>query len=127
MKIRCEQNSIRVRLRKSEIVQLRVENWLEAAIHFPDGQVFAWELLLEESLQDIAAHFENGRLCVKLPASLAQNWMDTEEVSMECFIPVGEGHALHVLIEKDFPCKDRPDEDKTDFFTELAADAPLNC
>ena len=69
MKIRCEQNSIRVRLRKSEIVQLRVENWLEAAIHFPDGQVFAWELLLEESLQDIAAHFENGRLCVKLPAS----------------------------------------------------------
>jgi hypothetical protein len=39
-----------------------------------------------------------------------------------------ESHAagVHVLVEKDFPCKDRPDEDKKDFFEELAdQQAPL--
>jgi hypothetical protein len=127
MKIRCEQNSIRIRLRKSEIVQLRAEQWLEAGVHFPGGQAFFWELVVQDSLQEIAAQFAEGRLSVKIPTATAQHWMDTETVNMECFSPLGDGHALHILVEKDFPCKDRPDEDNADFFTELAGDAPVNC
>lgn len=127
MKIRCEQNSIRLRLRKSELVQLRAEQWLKSELHFPNGTVFAWELLLNEELADITADFSDGKLAIRIPASTAQNWMDTEQVGMECFLPLGDGHALHVLVEKDFPCKDRPEEDKTDFFNELAEGAPVNC
>ena len=127
MKIRCEQNSIRLRLRKSEIVQLRAEQWIESSLHFPGGGVFAWELVLKEELTDISSSFSEGRLRVQIPIVTAQKWMDTEQVSMECFLPLGDGHALHVLVEKDFPCKDRPEEDKTDFFTELSEEAPVNC
>jgi len=127
MKIRCDQHSIRLRLRKSELVQLRAEKWLETSVHFPGGQVFVWELALREHTPDIEAHFSEGRIRVQVPEAQALNWMDTETVAMECFLPTGGGPSLHILIEKDFPCKDRPDEDKSDFFTELAEDAPVKC
>lgn len=127
MKIRCDQHSIRLRLRKSELVQLRIEKWLETSVHFPDGQAFRWELALEEHVSDIDAHFSEGRIRVQVPERQALDWIDTEIVGMERFVPIGSGHSLHILIEKDFPCKDRPDEDKSDFFTELSEDAPVKC
>jgi hypothetical protein len=127
MKIRCEQNSIRLRLRKSELVQLRAEQWLASKVHFPGGAVFSWEVVLSEEISDITSSFVEGRLNVQIPATSALQWMDTEQVAMECFLPLGDGHALHILVEKDFPCKDRPEEDKTDFFTELTEGASVNC
>ncbi|MCS6928959.1 MAG: hypothetical protein NZM43_05630 [Saprospiraceae bacterium] len=127
MKIRCEHNSIRLRLRKSELAQLRAERWLETAVHFPDGQVFAWEFVLQENLSEISACFKEGRISVLVPAQQAQEWMDTNAVGMEQFVPLPKGGSLHLLIEKDFPCKDRPEEDKTDFFSELAEEAPVKC
>ncbi len=127
MKIRCETNSIRLRLRKSELVQLRAEKWLEAAVHFPNRQAFVWELILHDSSPDIDAHFAEGRIQVRVPEAIALPWIESDTVSLERFLPLSDGHVLHILIEKDFPCKDRPDEDKTDFFTELADEAPVNC
>ncbi len=127
MKLRCEQNGIRLRLRRSELVQLRTEKWLQTTVHFPDGRVFVWELVLRDDLSEIDAHFVEGRIRIQVPEPSAHRWMDTEAVSMERFLPLADGHALHILIEKDFPCKDRPDEDKSDFFTELADEAPMNC
>ncbi|MCS7036239.1 MAG: hypothetical protein RMJ33_04880 [Saprospiraceae bacterium] len=127
MKIRCEHNSIRLRLRKSELAQLRVERWIETSVHFPDGPVFAWELAIREDKAEMDAHFDAGRISVFVPAQQAQEWMDTDAVGMEQFIPLHGGGSLHLLVEKDFPCKDRPDEDTTDFFSELAEDAPVKC
>jgi hypothetical protein len=127
MKIRCETNSIRLRLRKSELVQLRAEKWLEAAVHFPDRRAFVWELVLHDSSPEIDAHFAEGRIQVRVPEAIARQWIESNTVSLERFLPLPDGHVLHILIEKDFPCKDRPDEDKTDFFTELADEAPVNC
>lgn len=127
MKIRCEQNSIRLRLRRSELVQLRAEKWLGSGVHFPLGQVLQWDLVLEDDLQDMQADLQPNRICIKVPFAMALQWMDTNEVGMECFLPLGAGAALHLLIEKDFPCKDRPGEDKTDFFTELSEEAPVKC
>jgi len=127
MKIRCDQNSIRLRLRKSELVQLRAEKWLETSVHFPDNQVFAWEIVLYPNTTEIAAHFAEGRVRIQVPEVLAQQWMDSDHVGMEQFAPLGGGASLHLLIEKDFPCKDRPDEDQSDFFAELAEDAPVKC
>ncbi|MEQ1744342.1 MAG: hypothetical protein ABMA02_02870 [Saprospiraceae bacterium] len=127
MKIRCEQHSIRLRLRKSELVQLRAEKWLETSVQFPDGKAFVWELSMPAGATDIEAHFTDGRVRVQVPQAAALRWMDTETVGMERFVPIGNGAALQILVEKDFPCKDRPDEDKSDFFVELAEDAPVTC
>lgn len=127
MKIRCEQNSIRLRLRRSELVQLRAEKWLETGIHFPDTQVLAWELLLDEVVQEMSLNLEPNRLTIRIPSDVAYSWMDSDQVGIERFFPLNTGGALHVLVEKDFPCKDRPGEDKSDFFTELSEEAPVKC
>jgi hypothetical protein len=127
MKVRCEHNSIRLRLRKSELAQLRAEGWLETSVRFPDGRLFAWELALCPSCAEVEAHFQNGRLSVRIPSAQAQHWMDSNAVGIEQFISLPDDGTLHVLVEKDFPCKDRPDEDSTDFFGELAEEAPLKC
>ena len=127
MKIRCEQNSVRFRLRKSELVQLKAEQWLKTALHLPNGQVFSWELSLQQG-QDPAVNFLDGSLRLALPQAEALHWMDAEEmVGLEYFQPLGEGQALHILVEKDFPCKGRTDEDSSDFFVELAEDARIKC
>ena len=127
MKIRCEQNSIRLRLRRSELVQLRVEKWLGVVINLPDGKEFGWDLLLDDDLTDMTAALQSGRISIKVPVGMAFHWMDTDEVGMERFLPIGGGTALHILVEKDFPCKDRPEEDKSDFFAELSEEAPVKC
>ena len=49
------------------------------------------------------------------------------EVGFEVFIPLNGTGKLHLLIEKDFPCKDRPEEDQSDFFQDLADKSPVVC
>ena len=127
MKIRCEQDSIRLRLRKSELGQLRNEHKLSTTLHIPGGKSLTWELVLNDKSGDIHAELDNHAIRVLLPLKDALHWMDTETVGMEAFVPNGTAHQLHILVEKDFPCKDRPEEDKLDFFTELASTQPPLC
>jgi hypothetical protein len=44
---------------------------------------------------------------------------DTDEVGIYKLINIDADQVLDISIEKDFPCKDRPEEDKSDTFTEL--------
>lgn len=121
MKIRCEHNSIRLRLRKSEIQTLYDQKRLQTGVHFAEGPVFAWEVRLDADVESMACSFSDGRICVRLPLLEAEHWIQSETVGME-----SHAAGVHVLVEKDFPCKDRPDEDKKDFFEELAdQQAPL--
>jgi hypothetical protein len=122
MKIRCEHNSIRLRLRKSEIQQIHDERRLQTAVHFPDGSTFAWELILDPETSSIVCRFSNGCIRVHLPEQAAERWINSETVGME-----SNADGIHLLVEKDFPCKDRPEEDKTDFFQDLADKHPPLC
>lgn len=127
MKIRCEQDSIRLRLRKSEIAQLRNEAWLRTSVHFPDGSEFGWELALDENAPNPLAQLANGSVRITLPFEAAHHWMESEQVGLEMFQPLESGGSLHLLVEKDFPCKDRPEESTDDFFQELAETTPPGC
>jgi hypothetical protein len=123
MKIRCESDSIRLRLRKSEISHIRAEQQLSTAVRFPDGGEFSWTLLIDAHAKALTAAFQSGKLSVHIPLEMAMQWIDSEQVGLE----TGQGSIPHILIEKDFPCKDRPDEDKADFFEELAEKEPPAC
>lgn len=127
MKIRCEQDSIRLRLRKSELGQLRNEHKLSTSLHLPGGKSLSWELILDDTSDDVQAVLDNNVIKVVLPLQNALLWMDTETVGLEAFVPNQTTHQLHILVEKDFPCKDRPEEDKMDFFIELASTQPPLC
>jgi len=122
MKLRCITNSIRLRLRKSELDALMHTGRVVETIGFPDGSAFSFALL-QDAQEDLRVQWAAGSLRISLPREQARQWAATDQVGIETFLPLPGGQQLHLLVEKDFPCKDRPDEDKADTFQELAEKA----
>ncbi|MCB0643174.1 MAG: hypothetical protein KDC44_16110 [Phaeodactylibacter sp.] len=123
MKLRCTHNSIRIRLRKSELELLRSTGMVRETISFPGGTVFSFELNINAQSSEVVADIHNGELDVCLPVEMANQWIDTDQVGIEVEQLLPDGQQLHLLIEKDFPCQHRPEEDKSDTFIELAEEA----
>lgn len=120
MKLRCTQNSVRLRLRKSDIAQLDTAGKVAESVQFGPNQILTFELN-KLGGEQVQATFQRNNLIVSLPASQAHTWIHSNQVGIEVFHPLTKAQQLHILIEKDFPCKDRLDEDKSDTFEELAA------
>lgn len=118
MKLRCTKNSIRLRLRKSDMQLLASDGCVAESVQLPNGQAFIFQLCLKD-IADIAAAFEQTTLTVSLPKTVGELWINTDQVGIEHFAPLKGEQKLHLLIEKDFPCAHRPGENKADTFQEL--------
>jgi hypothetical protein len=126
MKLRCTENSIRLRLRKSDLQQLAENGSVAESIHFPNNKSFVFELTVGET-SNPTAKMDAATLQIILPKAQADSWINTSQVGIEYFEKLPTGQQLHLLIEKDFPCKDRDDEDKADTFQELVPDEGKTC
>ena len=127
MKLRCTKNSIRIRIRKSELNQLTKDKKVEEKIRFGNQTVLTFALQISELTQQVNASLSNNQLVINLPIPIANQWINSSQVGIEVNRVVSKEHHLHILIEKDFPCLDRPEEDKSDTFWELAPDEPEAC
>ncbi len=127
MKLRTTHNSIRIRVRKSELTRLQAEGRVEESIRFLNNVVFKFALLIEDMDSDLNANLEQNYLKLSIAKARAKQWITTNEVGIETYIALANGEQLHLLVEKDFPCLDRANEDKSDTFWELASDKPDVC
>lgn len=128
MKLRLTHNSIRIRIRKSELTTLSENKLIEDTVKFPlSTDVFSYTLSISKEKNDLTAEFIESNITVIIPKQIAKDWINTNTVGIERHIDLADDEKLHVLIEKDFPCLDRPNEDKSDTFWELASDNPDNC
>lgn len=127
MKLRTTHNSIRIRVRKSELTRLQAEGRVEESIRFFNNVVFKFALLIEDMDSDLNANLEQNYLKLSIAKARAKQWITTNEVGIETYIALANGEQLHLLVEKDFPCLDRANEDKLDTFWELASDKPDVC
>lgn len=127
MKLRLTKNSIRIRIRKSELIVLSNSSKIEESVQFPSGDVFEYELRVSSTNANVSGEMMDNKLIVSVPSKRAQKWFTTNEVGIEAVIRINDDDQLHLLIEKDFPCKDRPEEDKSDTFSELAEDESSAC
>ena len=118
MKLRFDKNSIRLRVKKSDLEKLHQEKFLEEKIYFPDGE-FAYRLAIASHLTEISATGTSSCIAVRIPNTIAYEWIGNDEVGVYHTIHFGD-RSLDIIIEKDFPCKDNKTEDKSDAFTELA-------
>lgn len=116
MKLRMEGNNIRLRLKKSDIEKLKKEGIIGETVAFSDHLYFYYKLKTNQHDQEINATFVNNAVQITLPLSIANTWMNTDQVGIQYTLDSG----LNILIEKDFPCKTRDDEDKNDTFEDLA-------
>lgn len=124
MKLRCTHNSIRLRLRKSDLNTLVEKGEVKEQVSFPGGkETFSFILKLKEELDQVHAASSPHELEISLPKFNAISWANSAEVGIEVYQELGGEEQLHLLIEKDFPCLDRENEDKSDTFWELSEEA----
>ena len=117
MKLRFENNSIRFRIRKSELQQLKQHGVVKDEVVFPNAAL-TYELRITD-VPEVTPLFSDNKIAIHIPIIKANHWLDTEEVGIYRLVDIDKDEALDIIIEKDFPCKDRPEEDKSDTFTEL--------
>ena len=114
MKLRCQSNSIRFRLKRGEVAHLAETGRIEEAIVFPTGSLrYVIEVL---PVSSASASFREGIVTVCLPAETVHHWASGNEVGIEADQPVPGGAFLRILIEKDFACLDASDGQNIDTF-----------
>ena len=120
MKIRIEDNSVRFRLRRSEVSQLAREGSLESVTAFPDG-LFKYALEASPGAHDLRASYFGNTITVEIPKAWVLQWPESEKVGFDTLISMKNGQ-LHILIEKDFICLDRSPATQSDQYPNPNAD-----
>lgn len=123
MKFRCTTNSIRLRVRKSDLEQLRLQGQVEDAVDFGGGSMLRFVLKMD-AVPAMRAVFEHGTVEVRIPAEEADNWIDSEQVALAGTQLLEGNGVLEILIEKDFPCRHTLETNREDTFYELAPEDP---
>jgi uncharacterized protein DUF7009 len=118
MKLRIKGNSLRLRISRSEVTRLLEGDCLEETIQFaPEACArFTYALQQDRLVGRPAVQYTDNRVAVLIPADQANAWGITDQVGIAEDIDLGSLGSLALLIEKDFACLDRSDEDNQDAF-----------
>ena len=124
MKLRIKGNSIRLRLTQDEVQRIAKGETVQEQVSFgSDVPAFTYALGVDPNATTLTAHYQEHTMRVHLPAAIAHPWAVTEQVSIEETVSWDEKQELYVLVEKDFQCLHRPNEEEPDNFPNPAATA----
>jgi hypothetical protein len=125
MKLRIKENTMRVRVSRSEVARLLTGDCLEETIHFTPEPVakLSYALQQDQSLSRPTVQYTENRVAILIPADQVNTWGTTDQVGIAEDISLGNLWSLGLLIEKDFACLDRSDEDNQDTFANPNAGA----
>jgi hypothetical protein len=119
MKLRFDKNSVRLRVRKSDLKLLGEQGFVKEAIKFGKKTTFTYQLIMDDQVGELVATLKNNILSISLPKTMAAEWAQSNRVAIEQHIKINTNEMLLVLIEKDFPCEHK-EENMEDTFFELA-------
>ncbi len=118
MKLRIKGNSLRLRISRSEVDRLfqreRLEESIQLAPHAEAKLTYALEQATSVSVPTV--RYTEGEITVLLPAGLADSWCSTDLVGIAERVSLGAFGSLELVIEKDFACLDRSEEENEDTF-----------
>ncbi|MEO8368763.1 MAG: hypothetical protein ABI806_06160 [Candidatus Solibacter sp.] len=107
MKLRLQGNSVRLRLKRSEVACLRDHGLVEEQVDFGGGEVLTYRLRTTEAPGPVRTEFGQGTIAVLVPSEAARAWADSDEVGV-----YAQSGAVSIAIEKDFRCLTRTDEEQ---------------
>lgn len=88
---------------------------IEECVKFGTGQTDFCYTIEKTSRNEFSGSFTEGRIIVRVPEKLANQWIDSEQVGIEGSQTLDELNELQFLIEKDFVCLSSHDnEDQSD-------------
>lgn len=106
MKLRILGDTVRLRLSRSEVEQMRSAGRVEEAVHFGGGpgRELRYALVADPGLEVMHATFDDNVIAVHVPVSDVARWASTDQVGMRVRQPLDDAHTLDILVEKDFEC-----------------------
>ena len=118
MKLRIKGNSLRLRVSRSELTRFLSPSRIEETIHFGPGSEAMLTYALESAPLNTEAtiRYSPHELTVNISEEQTRKWSEAREVGIYTTVDIGAKGLLEVIIEKDFGCIDRSDEDNTDTF-----------
>lgn len=118
MKLRLQFNSIRLRLKRSEVEQFFETGRVEESIMSGTGDRESFHYLLEatDAVSSPKGWIAPGGIVVQIPLADALNWVLTDKISIAGEQAIDNQTGLRILIEKDFACLDGTDEQNVDTF-----------
>ena len=117
MKLRIRDNSIRLRLTRSEVELVRNDGLVRGRVPFAGRNNFDYVLESSPATVKPEAHISNNVLTVRIPEAEIIRWSDSDEVSIAASQILDGGDQLNILVEKDFAClAPREGEDEADMY-----------
>ena len=116
MKIRIKGNSIRLRLTKTDVQNLKEKGMVEEKTILGTEEIFKYSLIVAENVSALSAEFQAGKITVLLSQKEAEILTQTEEITIQGTQDNGEDKGLFLLVEKDLQCLDTTYEDQTDMY-----------
>lgn len=117
MKLRIRDNSVRLRLERSEVDALRDNGLVSARTGFPGGRDFRYTVESSPASVNPAAFLSDNELTVRLPETVVLGWANSEQVAIVGEQRLDDGSPLAILVEKDFAClAPRDGEDESDMY-----------
>lgn len=125
MKLRIKGNSLRLRVSRSELALFQAGGRIEETIHFTAAPEANLTYALESALQasPVTVRYGSREVTVILSRDRARIWEAPSEVGVYTTLDIGSAGSLEVVVEKDFACIDRSDEDQSDTFANPNAGA----
>ncbi len=119
MKLRIQGNSLRIRVGRSELAHFLSEGRITDTVRFTPAPEASLTYALEVSHSDTSqthVRYSPQEVAVILGSRQVAEWRLETEVGIYTRVPIGAGDSLEVIIEKDFACLDRSDDDNKDTF-----------
>jgi hypothetical protein len=118
VKLRLQFNSIRFRLKRSEVEQFVQTGRMEEKISLGTGDDETFRYVLESTgtVSTPRAVLTPRAVIVQVPPDAVMKWASTDQIGIEGEQPVIHQANLQILIEKDFACIDGTDEENADTF-----------
>lgn len=118
MKLRIRDNSIRLRLTRSEVAAVHAQQAIECKIDF-GGTTLRYGLEPSSTVTSIQASYSSNLILIRIPSKLAHNWSGSDEISLKAVQESIVDKPLRILIEKDFFClkpRQHEIEDESDMY-----------
>jgi hypothetical protein len=116
MKLRIRDNSLRLRITKTELKTFAAEKKVECTINFPGTEKMNYVLTWSDD-ETYSASFSGNTVFAAVANSAGKSWLDDNEVSIDHKITLADGSPFRLLVEKDFQClSERKEEDESDMF-----------
>ena len=104
MKLRIHDNSIRLRLTRSEVGRFSAEGKIEASLQFGpgDGQRITYGLESSAGAAPLCVTGSTERLMIRVPPEIALDWTGTDRIAISGEQSAGNQACVSILVEKEF-------------------------